>query len=85
MSYMDGKSRIRNKDSVHARVISILKEFDKPMTTKEITDIILEQRSISSKNPYTTVSAILQRSQYTERVGRGTYAIKSTYDFDKRK
>ena len=85
MYCMDGSSRIRNENSMHSLAIKILKESEKPMKIREITNKILEQKSISSKNPYTTVSAILQRSQYTTRVAKGTYTIKTTYDFDNRK
>jgi len=75
MSFMDGKSDIWEKNSVHAIAIKILKEKGSPMTIKEITKSVLKKRKIKSKTPYNSVNAVLQRSKFTKKVGLGKYTL----------
>ncbi len=73
---LDGKSKVYNDTSVHAIALKIMKEHSKPMTIKEIANLVLQQKKISSKFPYQTISSVLQRSQYIKRVGKATYQLK---------
>lgn len=72
---MDVRSKIGKDTSVHAIALKIMKEHNKPMTVKEITKLVLEKKTISSKVPYQTISSILQRSQYVKRVSRSTFQL----------
>jgi len=75
MSFMDGTSGVWKKNSVHAIAIKVLKENGSPMTIKEITKSVLKQREIKSKTPYNSVSAVMQRSKFIKKVGRGKYTL----------
>ena len=68
-------SKLRSKTSIHAHIIRILESEKKPMTVKELTKLIQMQRTISSKRPTSTVSAILQRSEHVKKVGKATFSL----------
>jgi len=62
--------------SIHACILKILEEENRPMKMAELTKKVQEMRIISSKNPMNTVSAILQRSSHVTKVSRGYYNLK---------
>ena len=72
---MGGTSDTWGNGSIHAIAIKILKEKGSPMTIKKITESVLEQREIKSKTPYNSVSAVMQRSKFTKKVGMGKYTL----------
>ena len=49
------------KGSVLSIALKLLKESEKSMNVKEITKLVLEEKSLIGKTPYNTISAILQR------------------------
>ena len=46
------------------------------MKVSELTKKVLKKREITSKNPVSTVSAVLQRSKHVQKSGRGSYVLK---------
>ena len=74
---MQEKSTLRGKTSIHAYLIKILEEENRPMKVAELTKKVQELRDISSKNPVSTVSAVLQRSAFVTKVEKGTYSLKN--------
>lgn len=46
------------------------------MKVGELTKKVLKKREITSKNPVSTVSAVLQRSIHVEKSGKGSYVLK---------
>ena len=73
---MLGKSGIRDKQSIHALAIQILRKNNAPMYTKEIKEIILQKRNLSSKCPTCSVCSVLQRSKFIKRTGMSKYELK---------
>jgi len=63
--------------STHSIILSVLKENGKPMKVKEITKQVLEKKSFTSKTPYNSISAILQRSNFVTKTGMATYELKN--------
>lgn len=53
----------------------LIKENNRPMTIKEITQKVLERKTLTTKTPHSSVSASLQRSSLFKRVGKGTYDL----------
>jgi predicted Zn-ribbon and HTH transcriptional regulator len=64
-------------NSIREITIRILKEKQKPMTIKEISEYVLKERTLRSNTPLATISAVLQRSSEFVRVGKGTYYLKN--------
>ena len=62
--------------SFHGLAISILKNSNRPLTVKEITERILRVKRIKGKTPNNTVNSILQYSEHAKRVGRGLYRYR---------
>ena len=77
MKHMQKKSPLRGKTSIHAYLVKILEEENRPMKVAELTKKVQELRDISSKNPVSTVSAVLQRSVFVTKVEKGTYSLKN--------
>jgi len=73
---MQKRSQIRIKTSIHAYLLNILEEEGRPMKVSELTKKVLKKREITSKNPVSTVSAVLQRSKHVQKSGRGSYVLK---------
>ena len=65
------------KGSVLSIALKLLKESEKPMNVKEITKLVLEEKSLIGKTPYNTISAILQRSDLVTKIGKATYVLKA--------
>ena len=74
---MQKKSPLSGKTSIHAYLVKILEEENRPMKVAELTKKVQELRDISSKNPVSTVSAVLQRSAFVTKVEKGTYSLKN--------
>ena len=74
---MQKKSPLRGKTSIHTYLVKILEEENRPMKVAELTKKVQELRDISSKNPVSTVSAVLQRSAFVTKVEKGTYSLKN--------
>ena len=70
-------THILHKGSVLSIALKLLKESEKPMNVKEITKLLLEEKSLTSKTPYNTISAILQRSDLVTKIGKATYVLKA--------
>ena len=62
-----------------AIILKLLKESDSPMTVKELTKLVLEEKQLSGKTPERTISAVLQRSHRVVKVGKATYAIDDKF------
>ena len=62
-----------------AIILKLLKESDSPMTVKELTNLVLEEKQLSGKTPERTISAVLQRSHRVVKVGKATYAIDDKF------
>ena len=62
-----------------AIILKLLKESDSPMTVKELTKLVLEEKQLSGKTPERTISAVLQRSNRVVKVGKATYAINDKF------
>ena len=62
-----------------AIILKLLKESDSPMTVKELTNLVLEEKQLSGKTPERTISAVLQRSHRVVKVGKATYAINDNF------
>jgi len=62
-----------------AIILKLLKESDSPMTVKELTKLVLEEKQLSGKTPERTISAVLQRSYRVVKVGKATYAINDKF------
>ena len=62
-----------------AIILKLLKESDSPMTVKELTNLVLEEKQLSGKTPERTISAVLQRSYRVVKVGKATYAIDDKF------
>ena len=77
MKHMQKKSPLHGKTSIHAYLVKILEEENRPMKVAELTKKVQELRDISSKNPVSTVSAVLQRSAFVTKVEKGTYSLKN--------
>ena len=73
---MQKRSQIRVKTSIHAYLLKILEEEGRPMKVGELTKKVLKKRELTSKNPVSTVSAVLQRSIHVEKSGKGSYVLK---------
>jgi len=73
---MQKRSQIRVKTSIHAYILKILEEEKRPMKVAELTKRVQKQREITSKNPASTVSAVLQRSRHVKRAGKGSYVLQ---------
>jgi len=69
--------KVLRSGSTLSIALKILEESEKPMKIKDITKLVLEKKSLTTKTPYNTVSAILQRSEYVTKVGKATYALKT--------
>ena len=65
-----------SNETIHGIVIKILKKSNKPMRVRDITNQVLKIKNITSKTPLNTVTATLQTSKYTIRVGHGLYKFK---------
>ena len=65
------------KGSILSIALKLLKESEKPMNVKEITKLVLEEKSLIGKTPYNTISAILQRSDLVTKIGKATYVLKA--------
>ena len=65
------------KGSVLSIALKLLKESEKPMNVKDITKLVLEEKSLIGKTPYNTISAILQRSDLVTKIGKATYTLKA--------
>lgn len=61
--------------SFHSIALRILENEGRPMTIKELTKMILEEKNVSGKTPASTLSSVLQRSRYVQRVGKGKYML----------
>jgi len=61
--------------SYHGLAIQILEREGRPMKLKEIIKEILELKKTNGKTPGNTISAVLQRSKYFERVGKASYQL----------
>jgi hypothetical protein len=70
------KSQIRVKTSIHAYILKILEDEDRPMKVGELMKEVLKKRDITSKNQVSTVSAVLQRSRHVKKAGKGSYILK---------
>lgn len=74
------KRKMRKKPkntSFHGLAIQILEKEGGAMKVKEITRKILETKKVNGKTPHATVSTVLQRSKYVERVGVSWYKLVS--------
>ena len=67
------------KNSSLSIILELLKESDKPMTVREITKLVLEKKTFTTKTPERTISAVLQRSKRVIKVGKATYAINEQF------
>ena len=67
------------KGSSLSIILDLLKESGKTMTVSEITKLVLEKKSLSSKTPERTISAVLQRSKRVKKVSKATYAINEEF------
>ncbi len=63
--------------SIHSIAHTLLKKSGKPMSVRDITNVVLKHKPLNGKTPQNTVNAILQRSEHFKKVGWGSYAIKS--------
>jgi len=79
------KRKAINPNSYHGMAIKILERAGKPMKVVDIIEKILKTKKTRSKSPGSTLSAILQRSQYFEPTEFGYYKLKNNYKtaFDK--
>lgn len=53
------------------------------MKIKEITKLVLTEKSIKSKTPYKSVSAVLQRSEFVIKTNKATFALNPMIDLKK--
>jgi hypothetical protein len=67
------------KGSSLSIILNLLKKKGTSMTVSEITKQVLEKKSLSSKTPERTISAILQRSKRVKKVSMATYAINEEF------
>ena len=65
------------KYGIHGTVVSILKRANRSMSSREITDRVLDIRKIDSETPLNSVSWVLQRSKHIRRVGHGLYRYRN--------
>ena len=80
---MGRRLKVLRRTSIHSIALNILKESGKPMRIKEITKLVLTKKSIKSKTPYNSVSAVLQRSEHVIRTSKGTWALNPKSDLKK--
>ena len=73
---MGRSPKVLRSDSALSIALKILQESEKPLNVREITKLVLEQKSLTSKTPYNTISAILQRSDRVTKIGKATYTLK---------
>ena len=73
---MQKRSQIRVKTSIHAYLLKILEDEERPMKVAELTKKVMKKRDITSKNPASTVSAVLQRSRHVKKAGKGNYVLQ---------
>ena len=73
---MQKRSQIRVKTSIHAYLLKILEDEERPMKVAELTKKVMKKRDITSKNPVSTVSAVLQRSRHVKKAGKGSYVLQ---------
>jgi len=63
--------------SIHGLVVKILRQSNRPMRARKITDKVMKVKKMKSKTPLNTIVHILQTSKHTFRVGYGLYRFKA--------
>ncbi len=58
---------IENSDSIHGIIIKFLKLKQKPVTMREITDYVLQQRKLDTKTPGQTIRGVILRSRFIKK------------------
>jgi hypothetical protein len=61
------RESIENGNSIHGIIIRFIKNSKEPVTMKEITEHILQQRELQSATPKNTIRGVIFRSKFIKK------------------